>query len=219
MSRENIDYSEDKVIRNEKTGEVQWVDVDKDEFKEELSEREKNAIKPIKGNSYNNKSRQSYMAQPNVKEFNKTFVKKALVGRPCRFDSVEYVEKELIDFFELCDRTDTVPTITAIASWLHCGRDTIYAHANNPNSQFSDVFKNVINVCHTSLENGAVDGKVNSVVYIFMGKNYFSLTDNKDITISANSDKQLVNSRETMDAIQKQLQEENIANAEYTESD
>lgn len=217
MSRENIDYSEDKVIRNEKTGEVQWVDVDKDEFKKKLSEREKNAIKPIKGNSYNNKSRQSYMAQPNVKEFNKTFVKKALVGRPCRFDSVEYVEKELIDFFELCDRTDTVPTITAIASWLHCSRDTIYAHANNPNSQFSDVFKNVINVCHTSLENGAVDGKVNSVVYIFMGKNYFSLTDNKDITISANSDKQIVNSRETIDAIQKQLEEETIPNADYQE--
>ena len=79
------------------------------------------------------------------------------------------------------------------------------------------MFKNVINVCHTSLENGAVDGKVNSVVYIFMGKNYFSLTDNKDITISANSDKQIVNSRETMDAIQKQLEEETIPNADYQE--
>lgn len=217
MSRENIDYSEDKVIRNEKTGEVQWIDVDKDEFKKKLSEREKNAIKPIKGNSYNNKSRQSYMAQPNVKEFNKTFVKKALVGRPCRFDSVEHVEKELIDFFELCDRTDTVPTITAIASWLHCSRDTIYAHANNPNSQFSDVFKNVINVCHTSLENGAVDGKVNSVVYIFMGKNYFGLRDDKNITVTPTSDNAQISSKSTMDAIQKQLEEETIPNADYQE--
>ena len=217
MSRENIDYSEDKVIRNEKTGEVQWVDVDKDEFEKELSEREKNAIKPIKGNSYNNKSRQSYMAQPNVKEFNKTFVKKALVGRPCRFDSVEYVEKELIDFFELCDRTDTVPTITAIASWLHCSRDTIYSHANNPNSQFSDVFKNVINVCHTSLENVAVDGKVNSVVYIFMGKNYFGLRDDKNITVTPTSDNAQISSKATMDAIQKQLGEETIPNADYQE--
>lgn len=217
MSRENIDYSEDKVIRNEKTGEVQWVDVDKDEFKKKLSEREKNAIKPIKGNSYNNKSRQSYMAQPNVKEFNKTFVKKALVGRPCRFDSVEYVEKELLEYFELCDRTDTVPTITAIASWLHCSRDTIYAHANNPNSQFSDVFKNVINVCHTSLENGAVDGKVNSVVYIFMGKNYFGLRDDKNITVTPTSDNAQISSKSTMDAIQKQLEEETIPNADYQE--
>lgn len=217
MSRSEIKYDEDKVIRNEKTGEVQWVKTTPEELKEELSEREKAVTTPIKGNSYNNKARQSYMAQPNVKEFNRTFVKKALTGRPCMFDSVEYVENELLDFFELCDKTNTVPTITAIASWLHCDRDTIYYHANNPNSQFFGVFKNVINVCHTSLENGAVDGKVNSVVYIFMGKNYFNLRDDKNITVSPSSDKQLINSAETMDAIQKQLQEETVPNADFQE--
>ena len=179
-----------------------------------LTEREKKVTTPGRGNSYNNKARQSYMAQPNVKEFNKTFVKKALVGRPYKWDSVEVLEKELVDYFELCDKTNTVPTITAIATWLHCNRDTIYAHANDSNSPFSDVLKNVINVCHTALENGAVDGKVNSVVYIFMGKNYFSLTDSKDINISA-SDKQTINSSETMDAIQKQLAEETVPNADF----
>lgn len=183
----------------------------------ELTEREKRVTTPGRGNSYNNKARQSYMAQPNVKEFNRTFVKKALVGRPCQFDSVEYVENELVEYFELCDRTSTVPTITAIASWLHCDRDVIYYHANNPNSQFSGIFKNVINVCHTALENGAVDGKVNSVVYIFMGKNYFNLRDDKNITVSPSSDKQLTNSAETMDAIQKQLQEETVPNADFQE--
>ena len=180
-----------------------------------LTEREKKVTTPGRGNSYNNKARQSYMAQPNVKEFNKTFVKKALTGRPYKWDSVDVLEKELVEYFELCDKTNTVPTITAIATWLHCNRDTIYAHANNSNSPFSDVLKNVINVCHTALENGAVDGKVNSVVYIFMGKNYFSLTDSKDITISANSDKQTINSSETMDAIQKQLAEETVPNADF----
>ena len=217
MAREDIVYDEDKVIRNEKTGEVQWVKMNPEEFKEELTEREKAVTTPGRGNSYNNKSRQSYMAQPNVKEFNKTFVKKALVGRPCQFDNIEHVENELVEYFELCDRTNTVPTITAIASWLHCDRDVIYYHANNPNSQFSGIFKNVINVCHTSLENGAVDGKVNSVVYIFMGKNYFNLRDDKNITVSPSSDKQLVNSTETMDAIQKQLQEETVPNADFQE--
>ena len=217
MAREDIIYDEDKIIRNEKTGEVQWVKMNPEKFKEELTEREKAVTTPGRGNSYNNKSRQSYMAQPNVKEFNKTFVKKALVGRPCQFDNIEHVENELVEYFELCDRTNTVPTITAIASWLHCDRDVIYYHANNPNSQFSGIFKNVINVCHTSLENGAVDGKVNSVVYIFMGKNYFNLRDDKNITVSPGSDKQLVNSTETMDAIQKQLQEETIPNADFSE--
>lgn len=171
-----------------------------------------------RGNMYDNKARQSYMAQPNVKEFNKTFVPKALTGRPYKWDSVEKLETELLDYFELCDKTNTVPTITAIATWLHCNRDTIYAHANNSNSPFSDVLKNVINVCHTALENGAVDGKVNSVVYIFMGKNYFSLTDTKDITISAQNDRATITSSETMEALQKQIEEESIPNATFTES-
>lgn len=180
-----------------------------------LTEREKEAIAPIRGNSYSNKSRQSYMAQPNVKKFNKTFVKRALTGRPYKWDSVEELEKELLEYFELCDKTDTVPTITAIATWLKCNKDTIYAHANNPNSPFSGLLKNVINICHTSLENGAVDGKVNSVVYIFMGKNYFGLRDDKNITVTPTSDNTQISSKSTMDAIQKQLEEETIPNADY----
>ena len=182
----------------------------------QLTEREKAVTKPIRGNAYNNKSRQSYMAQPNVKEFNRVMVKKAMLGRPFKFDNVEKLEKEITDYFELCDKTDTVPTITGIATWLHCNRDTIYAHANNPNSIFSDVFKNAINTCHLSLENGAVDGKVNSVVYIFMGKNYFNLEDSKNITVTP-ATTTLANSQETMDAIQKQIEEENIPNADFHE--
>lgn len=174
-------------------------------------------IEQKRGNSYNNKARQQYMAQPNVKEFNKTFIPKALGGRPYRWNSVEELEKELSDFFSLCEKTDTVPTITCIATWLHCSRDTIYSHANNPNSPFSDILKNVINICHASLENGAIDGKVNSVVYIFMGKNYFSLEDNKNITVTPTDSKTSLNAPETMEAIQKQLEEETIPNAEYKE--
>lgn len=171
-----------------------------------------------RGNSISNKGRQSYMSQPNVKEFNKTFIPKALTGRPCRFQDVDEVANELVEFFALCDKTNTVPTITSIATWLHCSRDTIYSHANNPNSKFSDIFKNAINVCHSSLENGAVDGKVNSVVYIFMGKNYFGLRDDKQITVTPSSDQATITSSETMEALQKQIEEESIPNATFTES-
>ena len=171
-----------------------------------------------RGNTYDNKTRKSYMAQPNVKEFNKTFIPKALTGRPYKWDKVEDLTSELIEYFELCDKTSTVPTITSIATLLHCNRDTIYAHANNPNSPFSDVLKNVINVCHSSLENGAIDGKVNSVVYIFMGKNYFGLRDDKNITVTPSSDQATITSSETMEALQKQIEEEAIPNATFTES-
>ena len=58
---------------------------------------EERTIETKRGNMYNNKSRQQYMAQPNVKEFNRVVVKKALTGRPYRWDSVEELEKELND--------------------------------------------------------------------------------------------------------------------------
>lgn len=182
----------------------------------QLTEREKEATKPIQGNSYNNKSRQAYMAQPNVKAFNKVMFKKAITGRPFKFDNVENLEKEIIDYFTLCDKTDTVPTVTGIATWLHCDRDTLYNHANNPNSPFSACCKSAIRSCQLSLENGAVDGKVNSVVYIFMGKNYFGLKDDKNITVTP-ATTTMANSQETMDAIQKQIEEENIPNADFHE--
>ena len=169
-----------------------------------------------RGNAFDNKTRRSYMEQPNVKAFNKKFYKQALIGRPLTWNSVEELEEQLMEYFKLCDETATIPTITAIATWLHCSRELIYRHANDENSPFHDTLKNVINICHTSLENGAVDGKVNSVVYIFMGKNYFDLEDSKNITVTP-ATSSTTNSQETMDAIQKQIEEENVPNADYQE--
>lgn len=174
-------------------------------------------FKKKRGNTIDNKNTRSYMAQPNVKEFNKTFYKKAIIGRPYKWSSVEELQKEIISFLDLCDKTSTIPTVTAMCTWLHCNRDTFYSHVNNPNSPFTDVLKNYLDLCHTSLENGAVDGKVNSVVYIFMGKNYWNMSDSKEIRVTADSSSNQVDSQATMDAIQKQIEEENIPNADYEE--
>lgn len=186
----------------------------------ELTERQLDYIKSGKnkgrGNGIDNKKTRAYMAQENVQKFNKEFIPKALTGRPYKWDSVDELQDEIVKFLDLCDRTATIPTITSIATWLHCDRDTIYNHANNPNSPFFGILKNVINVCHSYLENGAVDGKVNSVLYMFMSKNYFGLKDDKNITVTpaTNTD---TNTPATMEALQKQIELENVANAEYTE--
>lgn len=186
----------------------------------ELTDKEKEfkLANTKRGTTTNNKARQSYMAQPNVKEFNREFVSKALTGRPYRWDSVEELGSEISEYFDLCERTDTVPTITALCGWLHCSRDTFYSHANNSNSPFSCILKNVLTICHTSLENGTIDGKINPVTFIFLGKNYFGLRDDKQITVTPTNDQPQLNSQETMSAIQKQLEEESTPNAEYTEN-
>ena len=181
------------------------------------SNGEKKTIAQGRGNSIANKKTSNYMSQENVKAFSKEFMPKAITGRPYKWDNVDELVNEIGDYLDLCTRTSVIPTITSLATWLHCDRDTIYNHANNPNSPFSACFKNAINTCHLSLENGAIDGAVNSVVYIFMGKNYFSLRDDRNITVTPATSDSLTNSQETMDAIQKQIEEENIPNAEFTE--
>ena len=49
-----------------------------------------------------------------------------------------------------------------------------------------------------------------------MGKNYFNLEDSKNITVTP-ATTTLANSQETMDAIQKQIEEENVPNADFHE--
>lgn len=168
--------------------------------------------------SLNNKKGQEYMSDPNTIKFMDTVVRKSFNpdGRPYAFDSVEILEKDMSEFLELCYETNTIPTITGVALWLGCDRDTIYNHSNNSNSPFFGTCKKIVNLCHLSMENGALKGGVNAVLYMFLSKNYFGLKDDKNITVTpaTNTD---TNTPATMEALQKQIELENVANAEYTE--
>ena len=170
--------------------------------------------------SINHSSKNSYMSDPNVKEFmmemnDRAFGKKNR-GRPYAFSSLEQLDKDLDDYIDLCSRTNTTPTVASVALWLDCDRDTIYNHANNPNSIYFGTCKRIINMCHIALENRAIGNGMNSVLYMFLGKNYFGLKDDKNITVTPATSNS-TNSQETMDAIQKQIEEETVPNADYHE--
>ena len=183
-------------------------------------EFESHLINKKNGTYHNNKSKE-YMANPQVKEFNREIRKRVFnstgVGRPYKWDNLEKLEEDIIKFFELCDRTNTIPTVVNLSVWLGCNRDTIYAHANDSNSPFSDLFKNVLNFFHGTIESSAIGGGVNPVLYMFLSKNYFGMRDDKNIQVTAQGNSSPVNNQETMSAIQKQIEEENISNAEFSE--
>lgn len=186
------------------------------------SDREKefeNRLSNKRGNGQNNSKSREYMSNPNVKEFNQVLRTKAFskIGRPCKWDNKEELENEIVKFFELCDRTNTIPTVVNLSVWLGCNRDTIYAHASDSNSQFSDIFKSVLNMFHGTLENSTISGAVNPVLYMFLSKNYFGMRDDKNINIAPATNDTTINSQETMTALQKQLSEESVQEATYTE--
>lgn len=157
-----------------------------------------------------------YLDNPDVKAFNKEIRERVFV-RKCAFDSFEDVGLEISNYFDLCDTHSVIPSITSLCLYLGIHRDTLYAHANNPNSKYSDILKEAINYCHSILEGGAFEGKVPAVPYIFTAKNFFGMRDDKNITVSPATDSVSVNSSETMDAIQKQLEAENVPNADFQE--
>lgn len=205
MSRNDIDYDGENILDK--------LPADR----RMVIEKAKNS----RGSSTNNKSATSYMSQPNVQEFNRQMQKRVFnssgVGRPYAFGSIEQFEKDVSDYFEVCNNTQTVPTITSLALWLRVDKTTIYEHANNSNSPFSPTLKNVITYCHSIIQNGTVEGKINPVTYIFISKNDYSMRDDKNITVTPNSDKDPINSSETMEAIQKQIQAETVPNADFHE--
>lgn len=172
--------------------------------------------------SISNKNGQEYMSDPNTIKFMDSLIKRSFnssgIGRPYSFESVESLEKDITDYIKLCYETSTIPTVSSASMWLGCNRDTLYEHANNSNSPFSDTCKNLISVCQVAMENGAIKNKMNSVLYMFLSKNYFGLKDDKNINVSAQQGSS-VNSQETAEALRKQIEEESTPAAKIVVED
>lgn len=172
-------------------------------------------------NQMNNKGSIAYMSKDNVKEFNQAIEKRMFknsgtTGRPWAFQDVEKLEQDITDYLTLCRDTDIMPTIVSLALYLGVDVGTIDDHSNNPNSPFFQVFKNLKQYLHSLMQSGTLAGDINPVAYIFLSKNYYGMRDDKQITVSP-SNNQTVNSTETMEAIQKQIEEENVPNAKISE--
>lgn len=179
-------------------------------------EKKEQFLKTTNRSSRSLNANNGYMSDPDVRKFTDAVMGRLFSGKGYSFDSPEQLGRDCNDFVQLCYDTNTVPTVTGFATWLGCDRDTIYNHANNPNSPFSAQCKNVIQLSHLTMENGAMSNKINSVLYMFLSKNYFGLKDDKNITVTPAQDTP-INTKSTMDAIQKQLEEETTPNADYKE--
>lgn len=190
-----------------------------------FEERKELVVKQHKKNNLHNqminKGSIAYMSKENVKEFNKEMEKRIFnsvgnTGRPWAFESVEKLQEDITDYFTLCRDTETMPTIVSLALYLGVDVGTIDNHANNSASPFFQVFKNVKQYLHNLMQSGTLAGDINPVAYIFLSKNYYGMRDDKQITVSPTNNT-TVNSTETMEAIQKQIEEENVPNAKIAE--
>lgn len=173
----------------------------------------KTAGRTVKGGNQQLNS-SGYFAQDNVKQyqeemlthlFSEQGIKK--MGRGTFFTDEVSMGKYIIEYFHIAMDANVVPTISALCTYLHIDRQTLLNYANNQNSPYYNVARSAVDYCHSCLETGASESKLNSVAYIFQGKNYFGMKDTTDVNVNALSNQQ-VNSTETLNALQEQKDKE-----------
>lgn len=148
----------------------------------------------------------SYLSQDNVKAYNMLLVDKSLNNRPRQsFGSVEECFNEISGYFKLCNEYNMQPTISSLCVYCGINKDTLYSLAKNPNCQYADQIQKAINICHSYLENGALSGTIAPLLMIFLGKNYYNLSDNSTVNLTT-SILENTTSQNTMNIVREQLE-------------
>lgn len=172
-----------------------------------IGEREKQAIKEAEKHmslpNYTKNKASQYLSEPNVKTFNKILLEKAF-SKHIPFTSEEDMKNELFKYFDTCYKQDIVPTISSLCVWLGVHKDTIYSTIANKGRN-SDLLTQAVQICHMQNENGAIAGSINSVLYMFLSKNYYGMHDNSTINLTTGLQEPTINNTDTMKVIQEQL--------------
>lgn len=154
-----------------------------------------------------------FFGQDNVVDWSKELVTRGFQNMNKRkegrgvFDKIDNLQEEFAGYVDLCNRTKVVPTVSALCFYLGVSRETFYLHANNPNSPYFDDCKMMLEYCHASLETGASESKVNSVAYIFQGKNYFGMQDQTNIALST-AMQQPTTSTSSLEVLEQQVNQQ-----------
>lgn len=101
----------------------------------------------------------------------------------------EEVQQRTIDFFEYCLENGERPTIEKYSLALGYTRKTLFDwEAGHTQSQFrSDIIKKAKEFIASYDAEMSIKGKLNPVLYIFRGKNYYGLKDQQDVVLTPNS--------------------------------
>lgn len=195
-----------------------YLEEHREETREEVIEqfdKYKNGDKRAMNGYSSQLSKTGFFSQPNVKEYEKAMSKHLFgkdkpkkMGRGTFFNTNEELEKWIGEYIELCMECEVTPTISGLATWLRCSKEILYLHAKNPSSPFYDTLNSIINFCHTFLETGASEMKINAVAYIFQAKNYFGMKEQNELSITANTNNQETTTSETLNALKDQISQE-----------
>ncbi len=120
---------------------------------------------------------------------NARFIRHALVGMnlpPIDISDEKQVEERIFWYFNHCIEDDMKPTVNGLCNSLGVSRDTIWQwkNGNYRGATHSDVIKKAYGFLEEMWESYMLNGKINPVSGIFLGKNMFGYRDQQDVVVS-----------------------------------
>lgn len=140
---------------------------------------------------------------------------------PIDIDSDDEVIERLDAYFNLCIQNDIKPTVTGMANALKISRFTLYDWKNGDSRGKRDNRTEIIGYYYGLLEelyeDYMMNGKVNPVSGIFMGKNHFGYQDKQEVVLKAKQQfEDVVNPDEVR---KKYLESAGVGLPEHSESE
>lgn len=113
---------------------------------------------------------------------------------PINLQDSNAVMDRLNCYFNSCVDRDMKPTVAGMANSLNVTRKDLWEIAkgnHRPVAKFSsesaDLIKKAYNLLEEMYENYMINGKVNPVAGIFMGKNHFGYQDKQEVVVTPNN--------------------------------
>ena len=99
----------------------------------------------------------------------------------------EALKERIRWYFELCQNNDQRPTMAALAVALGMSRLSLYNYREQRDSyhlkpECREILDNAISIINAFLEDLATNGQIHPTAFIFLGKNYFGMKDEVEIT-------------------------------------
>lgn len=107
---------------------------------------------------------------------------------PIDISDPKQVEQRINEYFDYCEKNDVKPGFVMLGNWLGVSRSTLnqWKKGDYRSSTHTDIIQKAVSQLESLWEMYMLDGKVNIVAGIFIGKQYYGAVDKQEITISAN---------------------------------
>lgn len=171
-------------------------------------------------------SAEKYLSQQQVKDYNSQLLTAIRNNKCLQLGPMDMVEHQIDEYFELCDETNQLPSIKALALYLGVTKRTLDKYMNDPLSPYYNMLNLARDMCHVVIENGAMNNKVNPATYMFTAANYYDMKNTQSVELNHNNSeavKELAKAEDSLKALKSVIAlsgikaDSDIKDAEFVE--